>query len=94
MKPPVVSIETTSQIVQSDNPELPPLILHGRRFELVDKRRLAVRLCMSEDTVDRWVARGYLPQPIDPERRAGRGRKILLWDLYECLERIMTLRRN
>jgi hypothetical protein len=88
------AIEPEAVVVPSDNPELPPLVLHGRRFQLVDKRTLAARLSISEDTVDRWVAKGYLPQPIDPDRRAGRGRKILLWDLYECIERVMTLRRQ
>lgn len=91
---PTETSRAASFVVPSDNPELPPLILHGRRFELVDKRRLAARLSISEDTVDRWVAKGYLPQPIDPDRREGRGRKILLWDLYECIERVMSLRRN
>ena len=80
--------------MNQNKPELAPIFLHGRRYELVRKRTLAARLLVSEDTVDRWVSRAILPPPIDPERRPGRGRKLLLWDLYECIESLQKLRRN
>jgi transposase-like protein len=70
-----------------------PLVIHGARFQLCDKGSIARRLGISEDTFDRWVTKGYLPQPFDPERRGGRGRKVLLWDLYECVEKVRSYQR-
>jgi hypothetical protein len=70
-----------------------PLVIHGMKFQLCDKGFIARRLGISEDTFDRWVTKGYLPQPFDPERRGGRGRKILLWDLYECVAKVRSYQR-
>lgn len=71
-----------------------PLVLHGRNYLFVDRKEAARHLSVSEDTFDRWVAKGYMPQPIDPEPRAGKGNKIRRWDLYEVIEWFTSYRKN
>ena len=67
-----------------------PIIVNGKLFQLVDKEELANAFGISSDTVDKWSDKGFLPKPFDPEKlvndKNGKGRKVLKWDLYECLD--------
>lgn len=69
------------------------VVLLPRGFEVVDRATLAHRFRISEDTVDRWVKEGVFPQPVDPDRRVGRGRKLLRWDYFECVESWQRFKR-
>lgn len=62
-----------------------PVVVNGQNYCFVSKSQLAEIFGVSENTVDSWVSRGFLPPPFDPERGKAKGRKLLRWDLFECV---------
>lgn len=72
----------------------PDLVIHGKKFRLVEKDEAARHLSISIDTFDRCVRKGYLPQPYSPEQKSGNGNKLLRWDLYAVIEQFTSYRTN
>ena len=86
--------EMCARILSGIDAEGRTFVIHGKHFKSVTKEEAARALGVAVDTFDRWVSRGVMPQPMDPERKPGRGRKILRWDLFSCIERLRTFERR
>lgn len=71
-----------------------PLVIHGRKFQIVERKEAARHLSISEDTFDRLVKTGFLPPPFAPDFKAGRGNKLQRWDLYDVIEWFTRYRQN
>lgn len=76
-----------------------PIILNSRLLAFGTRSEVARMLSQTPDTVTDLVAAGVLPPPCDltSARKHNapktRGRRILLWDLYEVAEWVLKARR-
>ena len=61
-----------------------PVVVNGQNYCFVSKSELAGVFGVSENTISSWTSKGILPRPFDPERDKN-GRKLLRWDVFECL---------
>lgn len=78
-----------------------PFIANGNLTQFVNKHELCQALGVSNEKIDLWIENHIIPKPMDPDgkRKAiesrptkvkgpggKKGRRTLLWDLYEVLD--------
>lgn len=69
-----------------------PMMVLGKAVCFCSKEALAEVFAVSTNTIDRLVEEGILPRPCTDKAKTGAGKRLLRWDVYECISRFLAHR--